>query len=71
MELLKNESGTTVLFSSAPNREDMCCVVGYVNCSEKHDSSAKSSYHWQIFRCRYYLQQRESEAGGWEKWSTL
>jgi hypothetical protein len=52
-EIVKNMSATTVLFSSLPKREDICCVVGYVNSYGKHASSAKSSYHWQIFRCRY------------------
>ncbi|KAJ4438055.1 hypothetical protein ANN_13994 [Periplaneta americana] len=33
----------------------MCCIVGYVTCSEKYDSSAKSDYHWQIFRCRQLI----------------
>ncbi|KAJ9578625.1 hypothetical protein L9F63_005115 [Diploptera punctata] len=33
----------------------MCFIVGYVNNNEKRQTSAKSNYHWQIFRCRQLI----------------
>ncbi|XP_023704698.1 uncharacterized protein C18orf63 isoform X2 [Cryptotermes secundus] len=55
MDFFKNKTASTVLFSSLPKKEVICCVVGYVKYSEKCDSSAKSKYHWQILRCRQLI----------------
>ncbi|PSN32725.1 hypothetical protein C0J52_20408 [Blattella germanica] len=33
----------------------MCFVVGYINNFETRQSSAKTNYHWQIFKCRQLI----------------